>query len=181
MFSLIIYLLIAAIGFMMGFIYKRTHTTAQFFYPDPKKAMRIFLIVFATATIITFGLSWFTTYSLTSTPIPEEGALKFWNTKSILIFSINLSFFLLVVFANAYSQALKKVAFIPYLLALGFYIVFVLADGYYISDYFALWQKSLQLFQGKLDDLHNTARMKCALASLVTAFNAFMIWWGMRK
>ncbi|MES2620537.1 MAG: hypothetical protein V4615_06765 [Bacteroidota bacterium] len=181
MFSLIIYILIAAIGFMMGFLYKRSHTTSQFFNPDPKKAMRIFLLVLLAGTLVNLLLSWLATYVLKSAEIPEDGNFKYHDTKSVMVFVINLFFFILVVLANAYSQTVKKVAFVPYLLALTFYMVFVLTDAYYVSDYFAIWQKSLQLFQGNLTDLHNTARIKCSLAFVVTAFNAFMIWGGLRK
>ena len=181
MFSLIIYILIAAIGFMMGFLYKRSHTTSQFFNPDPKKAFRIFLLVLLGGTFINLLLSWLATYVLKSAEIPEDGNFKYHDTKSIMVFVINVFFFVLVVLANAYSQTVKKIAFVPYILALAFYMVFVLTDAYYISDYFAIWQKSLQLFQGNLTAVQDTARMKCILASLVTAFNVFMIWWGLRK
>ena len=181
MFSLIIYFLIAAIGFMMGFLYKRSHTTSQFFNPDPKKAFRIFLIVLTTAVVLTLALSWLATYVLQSSGIPEDGNIKYQNTKSIMVFVMNFFFLVLVVLANAYSQTVKGVAFIPYLLALGFYLLFVLTDAYYISDYFVLWQKSLQLFQGNATEVQETARIKCVLAFIVTAFNTLMIWWGMRK
>jgi hypothetical protein len=181
MFSLIIYILTAAIGFMMGFVYKRTHTTSDFFNPDPKKAMRLFMILFSVAIIATLSLSLFAPYSLHTTTIPEEGMLKFNSTKSIMIFAINLFFLVLVVFANAYSQALKRIGFISYLLAFGYYALFVLADAYYITDYFTLWQRSLQVFQGNLADYQNTGWIKCGLAFMVTTFNAAIIWWGLRK
>jgi hypothetical protein len=181
MFTLIIYILIVAIGFMMGFLYKRSHTSSTFFNPDPKKAMRLFLILFGVATVVTLALSLFAPYSLQTTNIPEEGLLKFHNTKSIMVFTINVFFLLLVVFANAYSQALKRVGFVAYFLAFGFYALFILADAYYIRDYFTLWQKSLQLFQGNVNEYRNTGWMKCGLAFLVTAFNAGIIWWGFRK
>jgi hypothetical protein len=181
MFSLIIYILTAAIGFMMGFVYKRSHTSSTFFNPDPKKGMKLFLILFFIAVIVTCGLSLFAPYSLQTTNIPEEGVLKFHNTKSILVFTMNVFFLVLVVLANAYSQALKRVGFVAYLLAFGFYALFVLADAYYISDYFSLWQKSLQLFQGNITEYRNTGWVKCGLAFLTTAFNAGIIWWGFRK
>jgi len=181
MFSLIIYILIAAIGFMMGFLYKRSHTTAQFFNPDPKKAFRIFLIVLSAAVVLTLVLSWLATYVLKSSQISEDGNIKYQDTKSIMVFILNFFFLILIILANAYSQTVKKIAFVPYLLAVSFYSVFILTDAYFISDYFAIWQKSLQLFHGNLTDLHNTARMKCVLAFIVTAFNVGMIWWGMRK
>src|SRR5215216_5386140 len=98
MFSLIIYILIVAIGFMMGFLYKRSHTSSTFFNPDPKKAMRLFLILLGVATVVTLALSLFAPYSLQTTNIPEEGLLKFHNTKSIMVFTINVFFLLLVVF-----------------------------------------------------------------------------------
>jgi len=181
MVSFIIYLLIAAIGFMMGFLYKRSHSSSQFFSPDPVKMFRIFILTLVLAIIFVLGVSWYGSHSLSPDAIPEENALRFENTKSVVVFSINFFFFLLVILANAYSQALKRIAFLPYLLAACFYVAFILADAYFISDTFTLWQKSLQIFQIKVTDLNNIDRLKCGLAITVTCFNAFMIWWGMRK
>ncbi|MFN8321608.1 MAG: hypothetical protein U0T74_03010 [Chitinophagales bacterium] len=181
MFSLIIYILIAAVGFMMGFLYKRATTNAQFFNPDPKKSLRNFLVLFAIAVIVTFGLSWLTQEALGSSNIPDEVSMKFQNTKSVMIFMINLFFFLLIVFSNLYSQSLKKVGSIPYLLTFGFYFVFVMKDAYFISDYYTVWQKSMQLLKGDLPDFHSVAWAKSGLALIVTFFNAVMIWWGFRK
>ncbi len=181
MFSFIIYILIAAIGFMMGFLYKRSFTTAQFFQVEPKKLLRVFTIVFVVAVVLTFALSWWTMHVLGNITIPDESSMKYKDTKSIMIFLLNLFFLVLMVIANLYSQARKKVALIPYLLVLGFYALFILKDAYYISDYFSMWQKSLQLLKGDLPDFHSTGWMKSGLALIVTSFNAVMIWWGLRK
>ena len=45
-FSLIIYIIIAAVGFTMVFLYKQTNTTAQLFKPDPERVKKIFMIIF---------------------------------------------------------------------------------------------------------------------------------------
>lgn len=181
LFSLTIYILIAAVGFMMGYVYKKSITTAQFFNPDPKKALRVFMFIFITAIVITFLLSWYTMHTLASTTIPDESSMRYQNAKSIMIFMLNLFFFALIVSSNVYSQSLKKVAIVPYLLSFGFYLVFVIKDAYYISDYYTVWQKSLQLLQGDLPDFHSKGWIKTILAFTVTSFNALMIWWGLRK
>ena len=90
MFSLIIYILIAAVGFMMGFIYKKSFTTAEFFNPVPENALRNFMIVFVLAVLVTYGLSWWTLYSLRSSNIPDENSMNYNNAKSIMIFMLNL-------------------------------------------------------------------------------------------
>lgn len=181
MFSLIIYILIAAVGFMMGFIYKKSFTTAEFFNPRPANALRNFMVVFLLAMFITYGLSWWTLHTLSSTTIPDESSMQYQNSKSVMLFMLNLFFFLLMVFCNLYSQALKKIAWVPYLLTFAFYAVFILKDAYFISSYFAVWQKSLQLLKGDLPEFTNLAWTKTGLGFLVTAFNAGMIWWGLRK
>lgn len=176
---------------MMGFIYKRAYTSAQFFQIEPKKVLRIFTIIFGVAVVLTLALSWFTMYILGDSNIPgndtmkqlqaKDMALRFMDIQSIMVFLMNISFMALMVLANLYSQALKKVAPIPYLLAIAFYVLFVLKDAYYLGDYFVLWQKSMALLQGDLPDFHSTAWMKAFIASSVTAFNAGMVWWGLRK
>ena len=180
-FSLIIYIIIAAVGFTMVFLYKQTNTTAQLFKPDPERVKKIFMIIFGVATVITFALSWLTTYELQASNIPLEGSMKYQNMKSIMIFVLNFSFLVMIILANAYSLTLKKLAIVPYLLALAFYSVFVLKDAYIISDYFSLWQKSLKLLQGDLPDFHSGAWFKCWMGAAVAAFNIVLVWFGLRK
>jgi hypothetical protein len=181
MFSLIIYILIAAVGFTMVFLYKQTYTAAQVTGPKPETFRKIFTWVFIAATVVTFALSWFTTYELQATNIPLEGSIKYENMKSVMVFVLNFSFLIMIILANAYSLSLKKLAVIPYLLALGFYTAFVLKDAYIISDYFSLWQKSLKMLKGDLPDFHSAAWVKCWMGSAVTVFNAVIIWFGLRK
>lgn len=181
MFSLIIYIIIAAVGFTMVFIYKQTNTTARILRPDPEKVKKLFLAVFGIAVVITFALSWFTTYELQSSNIPLEGSMKYQNMKSVMIFVLNFSFLAMIILANTYSLTLKKLSAWPYLLAIGFYMAFVLKDAYIISDYFSLWQKSLKMLKGDLPDFHSTAWVKCWMGAGVTLFNAVLIWFGLRK
>ncbi|MFN8287724.1 MAG: hypothetical protein U0V74_13265 [Chitinophagales bacterium] len=181
MFSLIIYILIAAIGFMMGYLYKRSFTNAQFFSPDPKKSLRTFMTVFVLAMLITFALSWVTTHLLASTSIPEEGSIKYQNTHSVMIFVLNFFFFALVVLSNFYSQSLKKMAWMPYVLTIGYYCVFILKDAYYISDYYQVWLRAMHQPEGDMSTIVSTAWEKCTIGGVVTLFNYGMIWWGLRK
>jgi hypothetical protein len=181
MFTLILFIILAAFGFMMGVLYKKAITSAQALNPQPQKLLRIFLWVFGIGVIVTFALSYFAPKVLTSTPIPEENNIHYNNLKSLMIFAINVFFFAQVIVANLYSQALKRLAPFPYVLAFCFYAVFILKDAYYITDYYILWQKSMQLIHGDVPDFTGLAWTKCLLALGVTAFNAVMIWWGVRK
>ncbi len=181
LFSFILYIIIAAIGFMMVFLYKQTNTSASILKPNPDKIKRVFIIFLSVAAVITFALSWYTTYELNTSSIPVESSMKYENMKSVMIFALNLSFLVLIILANAYSLALKKTAWLFYLLGFAFYALFVLKDGYIISDYFSLWQKSLKLLKGDLPDFHSTAWIKCWLGATVTLFNSLLVWWGLRK
>jgi len=181
MFSLIIYILIAAVGFTMVFLYKQTYTSAQILKPDPEKVKKVFTIVLGIAVVVTFALSWFTTYELQASNIPLEGSMKYQNMKSLMIFVLNFSFLIMMILADAYSLSLKKLAIAPFLLVIGYYAIFVLKDAYIISDYFSLWQKSLKMLKGDLPDFHSTAWIKCWLGAGVTLFNVALIWWGLRK
>jgi hypothetical protein len=166
---------------MMGVVYRQTNTSADIFKPEPKTVMKIFTIVYCSALVITFGLSWYTGRQLNATNVPADNAVKFQNVKSIMVFVMNVSFFALVLLSNAYSLALKKLAPVPYLLTIAFFGIFVIKDSYYLTDYYMLWQRSLQLFKGDLPDFHSNGWIKCWLGAAVTAFNAIMVWWGMRK
>ncbi len=181
MFSLIIYILTAAIGFMMGYLYKRSFTNAQFLNPDPKKALRLFITMFSIAVLLTFGLSWITTRLLSESTIAEEGNIKYQNTHSVMIFVLNFFFFVLMVLANIYSQSLKKIAWVPYVLTIGFYALFIMKDAYYVSNYYVTWQQAMHLNVGDISDLIQKAWTKCAIGLGVTIFNFGMIWWGLKK
>jgi hypothetical protein len=181
MFTLIIYILIAALGFIMVYLYRQTNTTAKIFKPDPKNAMKLFLFVFVVATVTTFALSHLTTYELNSSSIASENAEKYQNVNSVMLFMINFFFFLLVMLSNAYSLALKKLAIGPYLLTIGFYALFIIKDTYYIVDYYNIWQKSLEILKGESADLHHMGQLKCALGSAVTLLNAGMVWFSLRR
>lgn len=184
MFSLITYILITAIGFMMGFLYKKTHTQSSFFNPDPKKSLKIFSWFLGGAVVVLLALSALATHSLKTTQIPGEADIAnmdYNNYHSVIVFVLNLSFLILVVLSNAYSQSLKKLGFVPYIIAAGFYIMFILGDAYFVSDIYLMWQKSMQLIQGELPDYTENALIKSFLGFSVTAFNAVMIWWSLRK
>ena len=171
----------AAIGFMMGVVYRQTNTSARIFKPDPKSVMKIFYWVLGIGTVVTFLLSWYAARQLDASSIPADDSVKFQNVKSVMIFMMNIFFFALVLLSNAYSLALKKLAALPYLLTIAFFVGFVMKDAYFVSDYYTLWQKSLKLLKGDLPDIHSTGWIKCWLGTSVTAFNAIMVWWGMRQ
>ena len=181
LFSLTLYIIIAAIGFTMFFLYKQTYTNAAVLKPNPEKLRKIFMVFFGVATVVTFALSWYTTYELKASNIPLEGSMKYQNMKSVMVFALNFSFLVMIILANAYSLSLKKLAIVPYLLIIGFYTLFVLKDAYINSDYFSLWQKSLSILKGDLPDFHRTAWVKCALGASVSLFNVVLIWFGLRK
>lgn len=181
MFSLIIYILTAAIGFMMGYLYKRAFTNAQFFNPEPRKALRLFISVYVLAVLSTFALSWITTHLLARTSIPEDGSIKYQNTHSVMIFTLNFFFFALTVLANFYSQSLKKMAWVPYVLTFGFYAIFILKDAYYISTYYMVWLKAMHEAPGDMGTIISNAWEKCGIGAVVILFNYGMIWWGFRK
>jgi len=131
---------------------------------------------------VVFALSRLATYELNASNIAADNSEKYQNVKSIMIFMINLFFFVLVMLCNAYSLALKRLAIVPYLLTIGFYVIFTVKDAYFISDYYVFWQKSFQLLRGQdMSDFHRTGWVKSILGTLVSLFNAVVIWWGVRS
>ena len=181
MFTLLIYLILIGVGTMMAILYKRTITTANCLNPDPKISLRIFTYAFVAAVLVTFALSWYSTHVLYKADIPEEGDLKYQNLKTLTIFIINISFLLMMLFANAYSQSLKRIAFVPYLLTFGFYAIFILRDAYAVSPYYFSWAQNFQLIDSVPTDITSMAHYKCFLGFITTAHNAGAIWWSLKK
>lgn len=185
MFTSIIFILTAAIGFMMGFLYRKSYTTAQFFNLSEQKLLRTFTFFFFTAVISTYLLSWFTLRELSTGSTDEPSVkfmqLRFEDMKSVMMLALHFFFLLLIAIANVYSQSRKKIAVAPYLLTLGFFSLFILKDAYFISDNFMGWLKSFQFSQEDLPDFKSIGWIKIFFATAVTVFNAIMIWWGLRK
>jgi len=181
MFSAIIHIIVLAIGLMMGLLYKRTITTASFFNPDPKIAMRVFMYTLVLGILITFALSWYCMHAMQPSGIFEENDMLYKDVKSVMYFSLNLFFLLLVISANLYSQSLKKLAPVPYLIAFLFYTAFVLKDGYFISTFHDLWYKAWNKEFETLTDYATNANSKVVMGFISTTVNAFSIWWGLRK
>lgn len=181
MLSLLTYIITAANGFMLAFLYKKTFTTANVLSPDPKRILRIFLTIFISAVVIIYGLSWYATYSLRTAEIPEEGRVKFESFTQLVHFLVSVAFFVLVLFSNILSQTIKKIAPVPYLLAALFYALFTLKASYHLNDYYLLWQKSLNLLAGPVHFEHSNSWFKAGIGLGVTGFNVLITWWSLRK
>jgi len=182
MFTLLLFLVIIGVGTMMAILYKGTTTTANLLNPDPKISLRVFILSFVIAMLTTYGLSWYATYSIYKSDLPEEGNINYQNLKTLTFFIINISYFLMMLFANAYAQSLKKIAAAPYLLTLSFYIAFILRDAYVVTPYYIEWAQNAELMlNNELSNYAETARYKCIIATFTTAYNAAAIWWSLRK
>jgi hypothetical protein len=181
MFTFIIFIIIAGIGFVMGYIYKKSTTSLAFFTPNELGTLRNFMIVFTLGMIACFALSWYTLTTLGATEMPADNKLRFDNMRSVMIFFVNIFFLLMVVFSNLHSQGAKKLKIVPYLLAIGFYLVFTIKDNLYIAEIFSNWQRYYQLIASDVNTPAQKGLLKSAIAVSVTAFNAIMIWWGLRK
>lgn len=165
----------------MGYVYKNATTSLAFFSPGERGTLRNFMMIFAIGTIFCFALSWYTLHMLAPSDIPADNKLRFDNTRSIMIFFINLFFLLMIVFANLHTQGSKKLKPIPYLLAIGFYLAFTIKDNLYIAEIFTNWQRYYQILTTDANMPAQKGLVKSMMAVIVTAFNAVMVWWGLRK
>lgn len=178
LFSLTIYFLSAAIGFMMGFLYKNAKTNNVVVNPNPEKTYRLFLNVFIIGVVALGALSYFTVRALKPAAIVEDSAIRFRDMKSVLIFLLTVFFMGLTIIANYYSLSVHKLRVMPYFLIVCFYSAFILVDVHFISPRFADWQYTNHLLTGDMPDFRATGWVKCSLGFAVTAFNAIMMWWS---
>ena len=183
MLSFTIYLIIAAVGFMMTYLYKKSNTYAQFFNPNPKSSMRIFLGVFVTALLSSFGLSFYSLYVLKSNHIALDASISYNYLQSTLEVIINLSFLLLIFLCNIHTLSAKKLAWVSYLLAFSYYAIFIIKVGYFVTPYYLQWHAQNHLQETITDEQTEViaAWLKVALGFAVTAANAFMAWWALKK
>jgi uncharacterized protein YacL len=181
MFSFIIFSVAIAIGVWMGYFNKKAFTNSDFFKLNPKKVLRNYMITFVVAVTVSFILSYIAQHMLTSGPIPEDNLIKYKDYKSIFTFSIYFFFIPLLIFANTQSLVSGKVAWVLYLLTFLFAALFIAKDSFILLDHVLRWMKFNHMQTDREYISTTLASSKAIIVAMVVAFNAAMMWWGMRK
>lgn len=181
MLTFVLFILTAAIGFMMAFLYKNAQTTLQALSPKPHASFRIFIWVFVGGIGLVYGMGWYALHLLRTNPIAEDAKLQFNNWYEMHTLLLPLLFFVLTLLSNAYSQSQKKLVWPPYLLTFLFYAILLVRDVYVLSSYYNYWLSTNGLVDENIDPASSSLWVKLVSCFCVTAFNAGVIWWGLKK
>ncbi len=180
-FSAILFVFMGAIGIIMATIYKNVQTAEGFMRLPSERILRIFLVVFVLTVLGGLFSAWMAQNSFTSSPIPEQNLIRFRNYKSMMIFTGNLGFFLMLIHANFYSFSQKKVMWIPYALACGAFVLLCMKDSLFLEPYLDLYRS--KVLHEAVDASGEISRMwtKIVMGVSITLTNALAVAWGIRK
>lgn len=181
MLTITLFILTAALGFMMAYLYKHAYTTLQTLSPSPYFSFRIFIGLYTTGIVLLYGIGWYAANQLYNSRVPEEAKITFHTWYEVHTLLLPLIYLVLVLLSNAYSQSHKKLEWLPYLFSFLFFAVFHIRDHKSVLGYLVKWQQNLGMIQALPETFDFMFWLKLALCFITTAFNALIVWWGLKK
>jgi|688.fasta_scaffold487066_2 hypothetical protein len=180
MFIFFTYIIVLAVGFMMGTIYKQAffHINVPKF--DYKATRNIFWIIFLSAVSICSYLSFKTIDAFGQIGEAEERLYVFQEYEMMLTFTSNLAFIALVSLANLTSIASKNVRWILYGFVFVFYAGFTVVDNFLLADVMFEYKKLNQLWKGEFNLSTLKGFLSLFICLALCIFNAFMIRYSLK-
>jgi hypothetical protein len=182
MLSFFTYIIVGLIGLMMGTVYKRSFSNMEILRFSPYKIARTYGIIVLASAVICGYLSYRSIAAFSAQDaMPEDKAHFFQDYQSMLVYFLNLSFILMMIFSNFHSFVSKKISWIFYLQTFGIYAAFAVIDNFFLQDTFFHFKKMNQLWQGEFSFANITGYISLVISAGLTVFNAYMTYWGLKK
>ncbi|MFN8310871.1 MAG: hypothetical protein U0T73_12995 [Chitinophagales bacterium] len=181
MLSFFTYIVVALIGVMMGTIYKRSFTNIALLQFNPATIQRIFLTMAVIGVLICGFLSYKAVLAFNEKTLAEDKMNIYNDYESMLIYFLNLGFIVLIFVANLHSFSSKKIQYASYLITFGIYAAFAVIDNFFLEDVFFQFKKFNQLWRGEFSFANIAGYFSLFLSAVLTAFNAYMVQWGLKK
>lgn len=181
MLSFLTYIIVGLIGLMMGTVYKRSFSNLEILRFRPSRIARVYAITTVIGVSICLFLSYKCIHAFSERGMAEDKAHIFEDYQSMLIYFLNLGFILMIIFSNLHSMASKKVTWVLYLLTFGVYAAFAVIDDFFLEDTFFHFKKMHQLWQGEFSLASISGILSLTFSAALTAFNAYMTSWGLKK
>ena len=166
---------------MMGTVYKRSFTNMEILRFNPARISRIFTVLAIVGIGICLLLSYKSIHAFSEIGMDEDKKHIFEDYQSMLIYFLNLDFILMIILANVHSMASKKISWLFYLFTFGTYASFAVIDNFFLEDAFFHFKKSHQLWKGEFSFANLWGYISLFISASLTAFNAYMTWWGLKK
>jgi hypothetical protein len=166
---------------MMGTVYKRTFTNLEVLRFNPARIARIYYIITALAVGVCLFLSYKAIHAFSEIGMAEDKAHIFEDYQNMLVYFLNLSFIVMMVLANVHSMASKKISYLLYFFTFGSYAAFAIIDNFFLQDTFFHFKKMNQLWQGEFSFANFWGFISLFISAGLTAFNAYMTYWGLKK
>lgn len=166
----------------MGTVYKRSFSNIAMLRLSPARVARSFGIIALISAIICGYLSFKAVAAFTAQDaMPEDKAHFFQDNQSMLMYFLNLSFIVMIVFSNLHSFAAKKISWFLYAQTFGMYAAFAIIDNFFLQDTFFHFKKMNQLWQGEFSFANILGYFSLVVSASLTVFNAYMTYWGLKK
>ncbi|MBX2904307.1 MAG: hypothetical protein KF872_12235 [Chitinophagales bacterium] len=170
-----------AIGIWMGYFTRNASTTMEFFRWSEKRVMRVWLYLFIGGMLLTYALSQGTVFQLNNPLIPEDSADHFRDWRSMFEFSLAFFFLPLLVLANIYSLATKRINFFLYGFTFLYAAIFSYKNLQNLNEFFYRWESHFGLWKGEFPINTSAVWFHVAVYAFLCIFNLVFIWWGLRK
>ena len=181
MLSFFTYIIVGLIGLMMGTIYKGSFSNLEILRFRPSRVGRIYAVFTAILVGICIFLSYKSIHAFSEMGQAEDKKHVFEDYQSTLVYFLNLGFILMVILSNLHSMAAKKITWALYLFTFGIYASFAVIDNFFLEDAFFHFKKSHQLWQGEFSFANFWGYISLLISAALTAFNAYMTHWGLKK
>jgi hypothetical protein len=182
MLSFFTFIIVALIGLMMGTIYKRSFSDLQILRFKPSRVAYIFSVTALIFALICGFLSYKAILAFSAKDaLPEDKAHFFEDYQSMLVFFLSIGFILMIIFSNLHSFASKKISWVFYLQAYGFYAAFSVMDNFFLQDTFIHFKKVNQLWEGGFSFASIAGYIGLIVPAGLAVFNGYMTYWGLKK
>ncbi|MFN8276118.1 MAG: hypothetical protein U0T84_01420 [Chitinophagales bacterium] len=173
--------MVGLIGLMMGTVYKRSVSNIEFFRFEPARVNRLFYVMVAIGVILCSYISYRAILAFNEKTLAEDKMIIYNDFESMLIYFLNLGFIVLMALANIHSFVSKKIQWLSYAVTFSVYALFAIVDNFFLEDVFFQFKKLNQLWSGEFSFASIAGYFSLLLSAALTAFNAYMVSWGLKK
>ena len=181
MLTLLTFICILVIGFMMGTIYRHSTSHTTVFNFDYKKIRLAFWITTAVIVVICDFLCFRTMDVLDNMGEANDKAHIFLDNEMMLVFFMNLGFLMMMVLSNLVSIAARSVRWLLYIVTFIVFGGFAYIDNFMLGNTLFEFKKLNQLWLGEFNLAPLKGYLSLAISFALCVFNAAMTFWSLRK
>jgi hypothetical protein len=166
---------------MMGTVYKRSISDLAILRISPDKVARWYYILMTIGIVLCGYLCYRSVQSFAEVGMAEDKVHFFEDNRSMLVYFLNVGFIILIVISNLHSLTSKRISWLYYILTFSVYAVYAVIDSFFLQDTYFHFKQINQLWHGGFKLEYYWGYLSLFFCAALTAFNAYMTSWGLKK